>query len=132
MKKAETTKIALGGMVTAVSIVLMLITGIVPIGTYALPAVAGVLLVIIVIEFGAKQAFAVYAAVALLSTFLAGDKEAAACYIFFFGYYPILKRFIEQIKSKLLQIFLKLAVFNAAAVTVYFIATMLLGVSPQE
>ena len=48
-------KVALGGMVTALCVVLMFLTGVIPIATYALPAVSGVLLVVIVIEMGAKR-----------------------------------------------------------------------------
>lgn len=102
-----------GGIVTAVCTVLMFLTGLIPVGTYALPAIAGVVLVLIVIEIGVRWAWAVYAAVSLLSILLAADKEAAVLFALFFGYYPILKSNIERVRGRLFQWMIKLAVFNA-------------------
>lgn len=124
-------KVALGGIITALCTVFMFLTGLIPIGTYALPALAGTVLILIVIELGVKWAWAVYAAVALLSMLLAADKEAAVLFLLFFGYYPILKSEIEKIPSKLVQILLKLAVFNASMIAGFFIAVKMLGV-PEE
>lgn len=72
----QSGKVALGGIITAVCTVLMFLTGLIPIGTYALPAIAGVLLMVIVIELGSKWAWMVFLAVSLLSALLAADKEA--------------------------------------------------------
>lgn len=124
----NTFKVSLGGIVAALSIVVMFLSGIIPIGTYALPALAGVFLIAVVIESGKGFALAVYFAVALLSFFVAPDKETALCYVIFFGYYPILKSVFESIKSKVVQIILKLLVFNVAAIASYFIAVNLLSV----
>lgn len=73
----------------------MFLTGLIPIGTYALPAIAGVLLIVAVIEIGAKWAWMIYAAVAVLSLLFAADKEAALLFVLFFGYYPVLKSFFR-------------------------------------
>lgn len=53
----NTYKIALGGMITALSVLLMFLTGLFPMATYALPAIAGVLLISAVIEIGSGYAF---------------------------------------------------------------------------
>lgn len=124
-------KVALGGIVTAVCTVLMFLTGLIPVGTYALPAIAGVVLVLIVIEIGVRWAWAVYAAVSLLSILLAADKEAAVLFALFFGYYPILKSNIERVRGRLFQWMIKLAVFNAAMVAGFFIAIRLLSI-PED
>ena len=92
MKKSG--RVALGGMMASLSLVVML-AAYFPYVTYALPALAGCFLVIISIEINKKWAFVVYAAVGALS-FLVCEKEAAVLYIFFFGYYPILKAVFEQ------------------------------------
>ena len=73
---SKSGKIALGGLLTALGVVLMFLTGLIPIGTYALPAIAGVLLIVAVIEIGAKWAWMIYAAVAVLSLLFAADKFA--------------------------------------------------------
>ena len=52
-------KITLSGMICALSVVIMLLTGIITIGTYAMPAIAGMLAIIIVIECGVKYGIGV-------------------------------------------------------------------------
>lgn len=119
---SKSGKIALGGLLTALGVVLMLLTGLIPIGTYALPAIAGVLLIVAVIEIGAKWAWMIYAAVAVLSLLFAADKEAALLFVLFFGYYPVLKSFLERISNKVLSWISKFAVFNVAVVACFFLA----------
>ena len=119
---SKSGKIALGGLLTALGVVLMFLTGLIPIGTYALPAIAGVLLIVAVIEIGAKWAWMIYAAVAVLSLLFAADKEAALLFVLFFGYYPVLKSFLERISNKFLSWISKFAVFNVAVVACFFLA----------
>ena len=119
---SKSGKIALGGLLTALGVVLMFLTGLIPIGTYALPAIAGVLLIVAVIEIGAKWAWMIYAAVAVLSLLFAADKEAARLFVLFFGYYPALKSFLERISNKVLSWISKFAVFNVAVVACFFLA----------
>ena len=119
---SKSGKIALGGLLTALGVVLMFLTGLIPIGTYALPAIAGVLLIVAVIEIGAKRAWMIYAAVAVLSLLFAADKEAALLFVLFFGYYPVLKSFLERISNKVLSWISKFAVFNVAVVACFFLA----------
>ena len=121
MKNGVTSsyQIAFGGVIAAVSLVIMLITGFIPIGTYACPALAGFLLAAVVIELGAGWAWAVFAAVALASVFFAGDKEAALYYMLFFGFYPILKAKIETISTRWGQRAVKCGVFNLCMVAAF-------------
>lgn len=86
----------MGGIVSALSLVLMISVAVIPFLTYALPAAAGMLIVFMVIETDKKWAFGVYAAVAILGVLLVPDKEVAVMYIAFFGYYPILKAVMES------------------------------------
>ena len=131
--KSSTFRLAFCSVIAALSVVLMLITSFIPIGTYALPCFAGILTVAVVIEYGRKWAFAVFAVVSLLSLFISADKEAVLYFIALFGYYPILKGIFEKhIKNRVLQYILKFVVFNAAAVVSFFIATMLLSVPLEE
>ena len=124
-------KVSLGGAVAALGLALMMLTGLIPVGTYAFPAFAGILLIAIVIEIGRGYALAVFAVTALLSFFLAADKEAAVLYAVFFGYYPIVKSVIEKIPHKAAQYALKLVIFNAAMIGAFYAATKLMSV-PEE
>lgn len=131
--KNATYRVAFCGVIAALSLVLMMLTSLVPVGTYAFPCFAGIFIAAVVIEYGWKWALGVYAVTAFLSLFLAGDKEAVLYFIAFFGYYPILKGTIEKrVKNRFLQYFIKFAVFNAAAVGSFYAASFLLSVSPDE
>ncbi|WP_457942002.1 hypothetical protein [Caproiciproducens sp. LBM24188] len=121
--------VAFCGIITAFCVMLLFLTGLIPIGTYALPAVAGVLLIVIVVELGTRWAWPVYFASSILAVFIAADKEAAMLYVLFFGYYPILKAVLEMKHMKLsVTYFLKFTVFNASMVLGYFLSIYILGV----
>ena len=124
-------KVSLGGVVAALSLVLMLLTSIIPFGTYAFPAFAGILLVLLVFNLGYAYAFAVYFVTAALSFLLVTDKEAALYYAMFLGFYPILKGVIERIPSKPVQYIVKLALFNVCMIAAFYIGITLLSI-PKE
>ena len=131
--KNSTFRVAFCGIIAALGLVLMLLTSIVPVGTYAFPCFAGIFIAAVVIEYGWKWGLGVYAVVAVLSLFLAGDKEAVLYFIALFGYYPILKAVFEKnIKNKIILYVLKFAVFNIAAIASFFAAAFLLSISPEE
>ena len=112
----QSSKTALGGIISALSVMLMLLTAVLPFMTYALPLLAGTLLIVMVIEIGKGWAAAVYAAVSLLAIFVVPDKEAAVFYIAFFGYYPIIKSTLEKRLPRVVEWVVKLLIFNAACV----------------
>jgi len=120
-------KLAFCAMITALAVVVMMLT-VFPYATYALPGVAGVLMVVLVIEINKKWALGAFAATGLLSAIIAPDKEAALMFIMFLGYYPIIKSVFERIKSKAVEFFLKFSVFNAAVITSTLIATQVLNI----
>ena len=84
-------QVALGGIATGMCIALMFATGMIPFSYYALPALAGLVLIAVREENGLSTALIVFAAVSLLSVFVVPIKEAALLFIAFFGYYPILQ-----------------------------------------
>ena len=130
--KKNTFRVAFCGLITAFSLVLMLLTSLVPAGSLALPCLSGALLTAVVVEFGWKWALGAYAAVALLSLFLAGDKEASVYFIAFFGFYPIIKSSIERLRSKALQYIIKYAVFTLCIVGAFFVVKLVLLIPDDE
>lgn len=124
----KASKVAFGGIIAALSLALMLLTGLIPVGTYALPCVAGMLLTVIVIEFGALWAIGVYAAVSALSLLFVADKEAALYYAVLLGIYPVLKSFFERIPLRWLSFAVKMVYFNISAIGAFYISIYLLGV----
>ena len=105
-------KVALGGMVAALCIVLMMLTGLLPMAEFALPALAGVLLIMLVVEISPKWAFLVYLSVAFLSLLLAPSKDSAVFFTAFLGWYPIAKSKLENIKKPVLEWVWKVLIFN--------------------
>lgn len=127
--KKQSKKIAFGGLISALSLVILFMTGLFPFAEYALPAIAGMLLVSIVLDFGKKTALVAYASVAAMSLLIVPNKEAALMFICFFGYYPILKSVLEARKSRILEYILKFAIFNLAIISAYLTAIYVFGMT---
>ena len=117
MKKSS--KISLCGMMCALSVVFMFLTGVFPYATYALPALAGLTLIVLVVETSKKWAFIAYLAISLISLLVAPDRMAALLFILFFGYYPIVKSVLETKCKRVPEWIWKLVLFNAAVVVTY-------------
>ena len=96
----------------------MLLTGLIPMAEFALPAMAGVFLMPLVVESGYKPAWMAFGAVSLLSAILAPNKECALYYIALLGFYPIVKSLIDRIKSGAVRWVIKFLVFNVSAAAI--------------
>ncbi len=128
----KSIRVAFCGILTALCTILMFLTGLISVGTYALPALSGILLVAVVIELGTAWAWPVYIAVSVLSLILAADKEAAVLYILFFGYYPIIKALLEKTGKKFWILVLKFIIFNVSIIACYFLSIKVLGVPAES
>ena len=129
----STFKIALGGVMAAFCVVLMFLTAIVPIGSFALPCIAGIILLVVSYEVGLRWAVLIYAAVALLSVLFVADKEAALLFTVFLGYYPMLKELLDRkIQNRFLLYLIKFLLFTVCAVAGFFAAIYVLGIPKEE
>lgn len=122
----QSAKVALGGILSALSLVCMILTFF-PVSQMGLPALAGAILIPIVLEIGLKWGWMAYACVSLLSLFVCPSMEAKALFIAFFGYYPILKAVIEKLQKKWLEWGIKLAVFNVTISAAYWLMLTFFG-----
>lgn len=118
MKQNKTGKIAMGGICTALAVIFMFGASFVPGIELTLYLISSLFTAVMVIETGAAGGLAVFAASSLLGLILVPNKLALVPYIFCFGYYAVLKLYIERIKSGVLQITLKV---------IYFAAVLLIG-----
>ena len=75
MKIRKSTQVAVGGLSSALCLLLMFMTGMIPFATFALPSLAGILLIVVVVENGIQTATLGYASVSILSLFMCPDKE---------------------------------------------------------
>lgn len=99
--------------------------------TYAVPAMAGLFVMIAVIEITPKWAFATYVASAF-PIFLLAENESKMLYIMFFGYYPIIKSFVEKLRKPVLEWILKFLVFNIAVIVTYLLLTVVFDMSLDD
>lgn len=119
MRQKESGRIALCGVMGAMAIVVMLMGSIIPIATFCAPMISSVLMMTVAIECGIKPALMLYAAVSLLVLILLPDREMAMVFFFLLGYYPMLKVYLERIKSAVFRLLAKLAIFNGAVFALY-------------
>ncbi|MEE1199492.1 MAG: hypothetical protein U0L09_02460 [Christensenellales bacterium] len=124
--KKQSERMAFSGMMTALAVVVMLMGGVIPLATFVSPAVAGILLIPVMVETGKRFALGAYGAIALLSLILGSDKESALLFAAL-GYYPVLKVKLDSIRRAGLRLAAKLAVFNLAVAVVLLTATLILN-----
>lgn len=128
MHDKRTFYIALGGVIAALSMVLMVLA-IIPSTEIAMPAIAGILLIPVAIEAGSRWAFCIYGAVSILAVVFGWQKDAAIYYVTFFGHYPVLKKYIESIPARWLQWVVKVAVFNVCMAAAFMLGIFFTGLS---
>ncbi len=126
----NTHKTALGGIVVAVGTVFMLLSSAIPFFEYAVPAAAGLLIVLMQAEAGKLWAAVVYAATSLLGVLIVPNKEAVGMYIALFGCYPLLKSFFDKL-PKWLGYLLKSVFFVADILAVYYVLMHVFGISAE-
>lgn len=119
---------ALGGMLTAVALVIMNLGSIIPLNTYICPVLCILITPVVVKSCGKKIGWCYYLAVALLALLLAPDREAALVYALL-GYYPMLKPWLDRRAGSIVW---KLLLFTAAGWAVYALTVFVMGISPDE
>lgn len=108
MRNRLSFRVAFCGVLAALMIAVMLLGTMIPTTTYICPALAGVLLLPVVWEFGFRTGALLYLAVALLSLILSPNKEAALFFVLLFGWYPLLRPKLQHLRRKPWRIILKL------------------------
>ena len=127
----QTRRLALNGMMAAMSIVILLFGSMLGIGIYAGPMLAGLFLLPIGRELGRRDQAMIWLAVSLLGFMLISDMEQNLMYLCLFGCYPILRPWFQKLQ-KPVRLIAKLAYFNvviiaAEAVVLLFFAPEAMG-----
>ena len=102
-------------MITALSVVI-LIPSAVQVFVYTLPAMAGMLTMLAVVEIDKKWAIGSYVATSLIGLLFVANKEAVVYYVAFFGYYPVVKALLESKMPRGVEYVLKFLVFNVSII----------------
>jgi len=123
MRKNNAKYIALGGLLSAMAMVIMCLVGMIPFATFICPVLCIMLLSFVMSVSGSQIGWAWYGCVSILSLLLAPDKEAALIFTFL-GYYPLIKPKLDPLKLRWLYKFL---IFNIAIVLLYSVTIRLCG-----
>lgn len=123
-------KAAFCGLLCAMAVVTLMLT-VFPYATYALAALAGMLMIPAVLELGVRYGVICYIVTALLAAFLTPDAEAKLMFMLFFGYYPICQCRVNLWAKRRMALLLKFVLFNAAAVVSFILSITVLGVEKE-
>lgn len=128
MKKSA--KITICAISAALAASFML-TSYFPYLTLAVPGIAGLFMLMPLVEVGKGYAFLTYFVSACI-VLITAEPEAACIYVCFLGYYPILKSIIERLKSRVLEWVLKMVVLNIAVFVIYLATTFVFGIEIED
>ncbi len=120
--------IAYSGVATALSVVMLFLGSIFWVLGYTMPLVASLVMIILLDSISQKSALLTFISTSIISFILLNDKECVLLYILFFGYYPLIRDKINDIKPKFLSYFLKFITFNAAMVLTQVLCVYVFGI----
>ena len=126
------SRTALGGVLAALSLLLLYLATLLPSGRIGMVAVAGLVPAAGVVSGGLAAGFLCYGAAGLLGLLLLPDKGCALLYAVFFGLYPMVKSAVERLRKLPLELLLKLAFFNAVlAILLFGFSSLLFPMLPE-
>lgn len=137
MKKSRSTthQVALTAVLSALSLILLYLSAMVPTGRIGVVALAGLTPSAAVVSCGIGPGLLCYVGTGILALFLLPDKGNALLYLLFFGLYPLVKHAIERLNKLPLELILKLGFFNAVLTLFWFglrrILLSALSIEPQ-
>lgn len=124
--RVTTKRLATCAMLTALSVVLMILGGILELGMYACPLFVSLSFVPVGEKYGRKYHIMLYAASAILCFLLVPNWEENLMFAGFFGWYPIIRPALQKL-PKLLRWPLKLLLFNAAVIAMEWLLMTLIA-----
>ncbi len=113
----KTADVALGGILAALAVIVMLLGGVIPVATYVCPMLASMLLIPLLERMRRPACFGWFCVTAALSLILCPDRETAMVFAFL-GWYPIAREHLSRLPA-VPAIVCKLLVFNAAVAAMY-------------
>lgn len=114
----KTHELALCGVLCALAVAFLWLSGVIPLSTYVWPILASATLLPAREECRKSYAWSCFAAAAVLGLLLCADKEAALVFCFL-GYYPLVKPNLDAISSKALRLLAKLGLCTVSMGVMY-------------
>ena len=128
----NSVKIAVCGISTALSVVLLFLGGVMPLFIYIMPMASSFIMIMLRKTFGVSDAMITYVATSLLSFILVPNRECMLMYVMFFGFYPILFPRLAKIKNGFLRGFVKFLIFNIMVALVQLVLIYVFGIPFTE
>ena len=130
-KRMKTKKLALNAMLTALTMVLLTASSVLPSGRIAAVVLAGVPVLLGAVANGGKSGIGIYVASSILGLLILPGKAMASAYLLLFGLYPLVQYGIEkrQWQKNWLKIASKLLAFMVMLVSVGAVALLVFKVS---
>lgn len=119
-RKEMTRKMAFSSIMTALTVVCLYGSVVLPTGKIALLAMTSLCVLVTQAECGTKFALIQFLASALIGSLLVPFKSQIVIFILFIGYYPIIKSHMERIGKRWLEWLVKILFFNAVLIVAYF------------
>lgn len=124
----NSVKAAFCGLASAICVALMFAGSLFYVFAYAIPMLLSLVTFMVNKTFGKGFSLYVYGATALISLFFVPEKETVMMYVLFFGYYPIVKPYIEKIRIKFIPSVIKFLFFNIAVLVIEIICVYVFGI----
>ncbi len=112
MKENKASNIAKGGMLIALTLIILYAANFITFNTLFLLGLTSALIPLAILIADLKTSLLVYIGSSILAYFIIPDKTLCLFYVLIFGPYGIAKFFIEQKRSVPIEIILKLLYFN--------------------
>ncbi len=110
--KKKSRNIATSGILTALATVCLLLGSVFQTLDLSVAAIGGFIVLVAMIEMGPKWALGVYFTTAIITMVILPYKTAALIFACFTGFYPVLKKPLNDIKNIVLSYIARIAVFN--------------------
>lgn len=118
-------RVATGGILAALCVVLMLLGTILELGMYLCPMLCGLLLSVAGQRYGRKYHTMLWLVTSLLCFLLVPGMEANLLFAGFLGWYPILHPVLQKIPNPLRMV-VKLLIFNASIIAIEALVLLVL------
>lgn len=121
----KANNIAKGGILSALSILLIYLTTVIPVNKLFLLGLSSCIIPLCILLTDIKNTLIVYLSVSILCLFIVPSKGIAISYILLFGLYGFIKFYIEKLRKTPIEIILKLLFLNTVIFVIYTLYTTL-------
>jgi hypothetical protein len=132
MNNPNTRKLAFSAIISALSLIFLYLSSIVPTGQIALFCLSTALFCVVVLECGSGYALLSAVVTGMLGFIFLPNKLLLLPYALFFGYYPVLKLYIERLGHLFLEWMIKLSAFIVTMLGTFLLMRLMMELSLEH